>query len=220
MTQIRKLRKILGYTQSHLAKLLGVSRSTVAMWETSSQEPDYDTLKTISLLFHVPADFVMGRGIFSQWDNIIRYYDDVSFKLRMLIPSGLYLPTFSGSKTLIGWLDTRQYGEPDELELVRWFDFAVGDIKIVPIDEDQDEPKAEIAISFTLIFSSLISSHEPDREVSIYTPKHMKLLSLFRELNDEGQDRLIEQADDMVQSEKYIKPSSFRLGQQGTDSQE
>ena len=42
----------------------------------------------------------------------------------------------------------------------------------------------------------------------------MKLLSLFEVLNDEGQDRLIEQADDMVRSEKYIKISPLRLGQE------
>ncbi len=215
MTNIKKLRKLLGYTQANFSQLLSVSRSTVAMWETSSQEPNYDTLKTITQLFYVPADFVMGRGIFSKWNDILKYYDDVSDELRTLLPPGLCMPTFSGSKTLVAWLDTRLYGEMDELELVRWFDFSVGDISIVPTGETAPyTPKARVDISFTPIFSSLIKTYNPDSKVTIYTPKHMKLLSLFEVLNDEGQDRLIEQADDMVRSEKYIKISPLRLGQE------
>lgn len=37
------------------------------------------------------------------------------------------------------------------------------------------------------------------------------LLSLFHELNEEGQEKLLDYADDLVRSEKYIKIGSSKL---------
>lgn len=37
------------------------------------------------------------------------------------------------------------------------------------------------------------------------------LLSLFHELNEEGQEKLLDYADDLVRSEKYIKIDSSKL---------
>lgn len=42
--------------------------------------------------------------------------------------------------------------------------------------------------------------------------KDEALLGSFHQLNDEGQERLLETADDMVQSGKYIKTNSPELG--------
>ena len=39
------------------------------------------------------------------------------------------------------------------------------------------------------------------------------LLKLFRQLNDEGQEKLTDYADDLVQSGKYIKSSEIQLGE-------
>ena len=41
MENIAKLRKMHNWTQYQLAKLIGVSTSTVAMWETGKRKPDY-----------------------------------------------------------------------------------------------------------------------------------------------------------------------------------
>lgn len=43
------------------------------------------------------------------------------------------------------------------------------------------------------------------------TPEENKLVVLYRELNNEGQDRLLETADDMVRSGKYIIGDSATL---------
>ena len=56
MTRLKELRKLAGYTQDKLAKALSVSRSTVAMWETSSHAPDYQTLAKLAEIFGVSAD--------------------------------------------------------------------------------------------------------------------------------------------------------------------
>lgn len=61
MSRIKSLRKGKGYTQAHLAKLLGVARSTVSMWESSPQEPDNETLGKIADVFGVSTDYLLGR---------------------------------------------------------------------------------------------------------------------------------------------------------------
>ena len=161
MTRIKQLRKFFGYTQDGLAKLLNVSRFTVAMWETSSQEPDYNTLRNLSQMFSVPPDFVVGKGIFKKWDQIIEYYDAVSCKLKFSFPMTLEMPSFCGDKNLSAWLDTRLYFEPDELQLVRWFSFAVRDIEITPTGKDPDGGlTADVSVEFTPEFQALIDAEQ------------------------------------------------------------
>ena len=45
---LKKLRADNHYTQSKLALLLGVSRSTISMWEIGSSEPDNEALTKIA----------------------------------------------------------------------------------------------------------------------------------------------------------------------------
>ena len=61
MSKIAEVRKANGYTQAKLAKYLGVARSTVSMWESSTQEPDGETMSRIADLFHVSVDYLLGR---------------------------------------------------------------------------------------------------------------------------------------------------------------
>ena len=46
------------------------------------------------------------------------------------------------------------------------------------------------------------------------TQREEKLLLLFRRLNEEGQDKMIDYADDLVQSSKYIKDGAIVLGKE------
>jgi len=68
--RLKKLRKNKGYTQVTLAEELGVSKGTVAMWETGKRTPDYEIINIMSELFDRRIDYILG---FSD--------DDVSLKL-------------------------------------------------------------------------------------------------------------------------------------------
>lgn len=60
--KIKELRKDKGMTQVDLAKALGVSTGTVAMWETGKRNPSFDMLNTLSDLFDKRIDYILGTS--------------------------------------------------------------------------------------------------------------------------------------------------------------
>ncbi|NLY11818.1 MAG: helix-turn-helix transcriptional regulator [Firmicutes bacterium] len=59
--RIRYLRQINGLTQGDLAKALGISRSTIASWESNRRTPELKAVETIADFFEVSIDFLLGR---------------------------------------------------------------------------------------------------------------------------------------------------------------
>lgn len=58
LTLLRKSKKL---TQVELAKILGISRGALSMYEIGQREPDFATLKRIADFFNVSADYLLGR---------------------------------------------------------------------------------------------------------------------------------------------------------------
>lgn len=61
MENLKLLRSKYGYNQEKLAALVGVSRSTIAMWETGKSQPDNESLLKLSEVFNVSIDFLLGN---------------------------------------------------------------------------------------------------------------------------------------------------------------
>ena len=59
--RLRRLRKARGETQPELAKLLGLSRSAVSMYESGEREPKYELLTAIAAHYDVDLDYLLGR---------------------------------------------------------------------------------------------------------------------------------------------------------------
>lgn len=59
--RIKLLREEKGLTQRDLARLLKLSPSTIAMYETDRRMPDPDTLRKIADFFDVSVDYLLGR---------------------------------------------------------------------------------------------------------------------------------------------------------------
>lgn len=55
------LRKEKGLTQDELAQKLGVSKSSVAMWETGQRLPSPDIYELIADYFNIDIDYLYGR---------------------------------------------------------------------------------------------------------------------------------------------------------------
>ncbi|CAH2213196.1 helix-turn-helix domain-containing protein [Tepidibacter aestuarii] len=56
-----ELRKVLGFTQTELAKRLGISRGSLSMYEIDKREPDNNTLNKIADFFDVSTDYLLCR---------------------------------------------------------------------------------------------------------------------------------------------------------------
>ncbi|MFP4041880.1 MAG: helix-turn-helix domain-containing protein [Bacteroidales bacterium] len=59
--RLRKLRNEAELTQEELAKKIGVSRATVAGYETKGKEPPYSTLQKLSDVLGCSTDYLLGR---------------------------------------------------------------------------------------------------------------------------------------------------------------
>jgi len=60
--RIKQLRKQMGYTQVAFADTLGVSVSTIAMWETGKRYPSFKHLNEMSSLFDRSVDYILGKS--------------------------------------------------------------------------------------------------------------------------------------------------------------
>ncbi len=57
--RIRYLRDKAGYTQTDLAKKLGITRSAVNSWEMSLSSPSIANIIEMTEVFHVSADYIL-----------------------------------------------------------------------------------------------------------------------------------------------------------------
>lgn len=57
----KQLRVASGLTQVEMAEKLGISRSTIGMYETGAREPDFEVLELIADFFNVDIDYLLGR---------------------------------------------------------------------------------------------------------------------------------------------------------------
>ena len=72
MQKLKELRNEMGLTQCKLAQKLGLSRSTIAMYETGQSEPDLQTLISIAVFFKVSVDFILGL---EAERNVVKFSD-------------------------------------------------------------------------------------------------------------------------------------------------
>ncbi|MEG0470736.1 MAG: helix-turn-helix transcriptional regulator [Solibacillus sp.] len=60
--RLRMLRDKMNLSQKDLTERLNINRSTYARYETSSTQPDYDTLTKLADFFGVTTDYLLGRS--------------------------------------------------------------------------------------------------------------------------------------------------------------
>ncbi len=58
--KIRELRINKGYTQTQLAKAVGVSKGVISFWENNINEPKASYLKTLAQCLDVSVDYLLG----------------------------------------------------------------------------------------------------------------------------------------------------------------
>jgi len=100
-----------------LAKLLGVSYSTVAKYEQGVREPDIETIKKISEIFDVTESFLLGST------NKEKEFDPIAEHNHLLKKYGI---EDSGFFDIEKW---KQMGPEDLKQLEDYFEFIVSKAK-------------------------------------------------------------------------------------------
>lgn len=68
---LKQLRSQDNINQADLAKAIGVSRSTIGMYECGEREPDFETMEAIADYFNVTMDYLHGKSNNISFENII-----------------------------------------------------------------------------------------------------------------------------------------------------
>ena len=69
--KLLSLRKQQGLTQLELAEALHISRQAISKWETGEAEPSLENLKSLSQIYHISLDELLGEGN-SQSQRLLR----------------------------------------------------------------------------------------------------------------------------------------------------
>ena len=60
--RLRALRHEKSLTQAELSKIIGVSKSSINMYERGDREPGFEKLEAFADYFNVDIDYLMGRS--------------------------------------------------------------------------------------------------------------------------------------------------------------
>ena len=97
--RLKQLRSEKGMTQVQLAQMLGVSKGTVAMWETSKRKPSFEILSKLSDIFDRRMDYILGYSDDAS-SLFLDFIDSNRHKQLCLLPYPLF--TRSGNERYIG----------------------------------------------------------------------------------------------------------------------
>lgn len=108
--RLKEMRNAKGVTQIQLASDLGVSKGTVAMWETGKREPNFETLCALSDYFDKRIDYILGQT-----------EDKTSPKMKDedMEQLGIWATEENFHETIMGYLKLDEYGKNAVESIVR-----------------------------------------------------------------------------------------------------
>ncbi|MGS0764403.1 helix-turn-helix transcriptional regulator [Syntrophomonas curvata] len=108
--RLKKVRAEKGMTQVQLAEALGVSKGTIAMWETGKREPNFETLNELSEIFDKRIDYILG---YSNDDSSPKMTEEDIEQL------GLWAAEESFQETVTAYLRLDEFGKDAVEGLIR-----------------------------------------------------------------------------------------------------
>ena len=132
--KIRELRTMRNINQQELADAIGVSKSSVAMWEIDKREPTLSKISELSSYFGVPSDFLLGTGVFKNWDKIKKNKDGIVELLEKTFKKPELIEYFNNYWIFIIFLNT-------SVSRIEFHDDGDFDIYFYPLYEDNNNIK-------------------------------------------------------------------------------
>lgn len=99
--RLMNLRKVNGLSQEDLGSLVNVSRQTVSKWELNQTTPEMDKLASISDVFHISLDELLGKEKYVHENS---NYEELNKKLDRIIYSKKLLHYEYKSNRMVGKL--------------------------------------------------------------------------------------------------------------------
>ena len=84
--RLKSLRIECGINQTKLGAEIGVTVKQIQRYESGESEPTLSKLLRLADFFHVPLDYLTGRGIFADWEEILANKDLVIAALEKTLP--------------------------------------------------------------------------------------------------------------------------------------
>lgn len=93
--KLKELRKLKKVKQTDVAEYLGLTSRNYQDYEYGKVDPP--TSKTIALAdyFDVPVDYLLGRGVFEHWDEILKHKAEIVKQLNIALPESFQIVNFS-----------------------------------------------------------------------------------------------------------------------------
>lgn len=162
--KIKQLRESAHWTQQELAERLSISRSTLAGYESESKQPSYQVLAQIANVFKVPTDYILGVGVFENWEFLLEN--------KAAIVKQISIMATRLSQNILNGIDDISFAR-----LAYAFD--------VHVNPNLDD--GTVGIIATDPIPTISNDFFPD--IESLNPEEKKLLSIFRNLTED--DRII-----------------------------
>lgn len=205
--RLKQLRRNRGITQVQLAHEFNVANGTIAMWETGKREPDFATTIRIATFFQVTTDYLLGNERNLMQDECSKLFrHNLSIALEQLDNA------FSGvTEAEYDYYKLQELVESTYPLTVKEAEEAAGTIG-VPLHDLFREDYIDYLMGFSDDPTPVKENKKiPPLEQGGLSEAELHLISLYRELNQEGQEKLLDYADDLIMSKKYIKSDSTKL---------
>ena len=109
--RLKQLRNERGISQNELSKHIGVSKSSVNMYERDEREPGFETLEAIADFFNVDMDYLLGR---EPKESFASEFPEIESVLKNLTPTQF---SIAARPTLLKILASMaNFGSPDAKE--------------------------------------------------------------------------------------------------------
>ena len=84
--RLKWLRKHKKSTQVQAAKALHITDRQYQRFEAGDAKPSYENLLALADFFNVPLDFLVGRGVFSDWNAVIGKQSEIIQAMEKISP--------------------------------------------------------------------------------------------------------------------------------------
>ncbi len=190
--RIKELRECSGYkSQKAFADVFGVAQSTVAGWESGAREPDFTTLKKLAEHFSVSADYLIGNTTEEPivWIGENRQKKIFDIFQKAIIEKG----ETAGGAIVRGHAKTDFWGR-----------LSRGTLKTAPINDIISVSRyLGVESEIRDVFSSEDIDDTPDRVKNAKLEIANQLTAKMNMLNKEGQKKVAEYIDVLVDSGRY-----------------